>query len=231
MKKNLYTATMIPEITGGGRDENGKELEKKVSYVHTSNPNEKARAAGYNADKFIQLQLYYQGENPLDVDLRPYTMNVFRNTNPTLFRVIEGMIENKEYDVVSDTSLAANLKNKIPGLVRTREVPKYYPYNIDKTGKSVKLMPRVRNDETGDYEPTPVIMNSVTYFMPGTMVPDTGDEEHDRKIFEANDKILFEAEKSRACRFWVKEPGVTSDSDNPVVGGGETKPEDTKKVA
>jgi len=208
-RKQKYTVRVIPIVTAMANDEAGNPVAPKVSYIKKSNPNEKAQAKGYKSEEFLHLELFRKGgdDDPLAGDVKPFTLNVFSNSNSILFDAIEDLVNTEgKYDELKGKSKARILKNTIPGLVVKTPCAPYYPMVTNKTtGVESPLMANKKQPD-GNYLPEKVILENVEFFMFDSQVPEDQDE------FDEMKKISAVPEIARALR-----NPVTASSEAEVV--------------
>ena len=124
------------------------------------------------------LEVFRQGSaGKLDVDNRPFTVNIFENSDSTLFEAIEEMVNDEAQHTVKDTARKPMVLNELmPGLVRVRKAPAHYATRNNAEGVAVRLRANRINRKTGDPVKEDVILESVSYFLFAGQVDNETDE-------------------------------------------------------
>ena len=213
-----YSAKVIPvvkpQLDENGQPKNdteGKPLSPKIEYVKKSLVTEKRTKAGIPQGEFYQVELIERGTGRFNCDPKGYTLNLFKNASPEWFDMIQDALSNKEnFTELQTASKAALLNDTIPGLVvsvPTKDeegnlIP-YHPTVMDKeTGIETPLESNQRDRTTGDFVPTPVVMNAVTFFMTKAHC-----HENEEAFIEARD-MLAAPEIAKALEFKAEVPKV-----------------------
>jgi hypothetical protein len=185
LQAKLYKVRVVPFVPKAQvNQETGKPEQKPAVYIRTTNPSEKALAVKdadgnqvFGKQKFMQLEIFEQDENNrLSGDVKAFTVNIFERTHRLLFDVISEMVtDESQYTEMKTSSKARVLKDNLPGLVRRRTCGSYYATRIAKDGSTKILMQNTKNKD-GNFNPEPVVMDYVSYFLFKNEVNNDDDE-------------------------------------------------------
>lgn len=222
MEPKKYTMRVIPNpVPPVAKDDQGNSIAPKVIYLKKTKNTEKRSLNNIAQNEYYQVELYEQAENPFHSNPKPYTLNVFKNSNPGWFDFIADLLEDKSMHTVSPSNYTATLKEVLPGLVA--DVPtgfKYYATVMNKeTGAETILKSNQRNRKTGDYSMEAVVINKVTFFMTKSQV------DQSEKDFEETKAMVAQPEIDRA-RFWSLDQAVSTEEEKAtaeVEEAGEVK--------
>jgi len=181
MEKKYYSIRIVPEIEPG-TDAQGAP--NKPVYIRKTNPTGAVAALKdedgnplFPAQRTMHLELFEEDENyALGGDVKPFTLNIFENSDTLLFDKIEEMVnDNKQHDIMMTKRQTMKLNEKLPGLVRTRVCPEYKAFFINrKTGK-LEYLKATRRQANGDFEKEIVTLTKVQYFLFANQVNEDDD--------------------------------------------------------
>lgn len=208
-KLKTHKVRIIPNIEEKTVD--GKS-QKVVTYERTSNPSEKARAAGYTADKFFHLELTEESTFKLGGAPKPFTMSVFKTTHPVLFSAIAQEIEDKAFTELATDNIIV-LTEKLPGRIVERETPAYFGTEPTADG-GLKVRQVRTKQKDGSFLNEPMVNNSLKFFL-------FENEAND----DAAEEVAFQREFRRRKLWLVKNNSDDTEDDDAPDAQPETKSE------
>jgi len=201
MQRQNYKVRVRPAVKSEQTD-NGTKT--KATYMRKTRPRNPEQVEPTN---FFHLEVFFEGESSLDVDHRPETVVIFKNTHPILFDKVRDLVfkeneDGKEVVNTEDNNILSDktmvLSATLPGLIRRRSCQPYHPTFIDKDGVEKKLMSNRRQPD-GSYQKEPAVSTSVSYFL----LP--------QQVTEEEDQIAF-AREVHAIKYWVTDTGNDADA-------------------
>lgn len=204
-----YKVRIIPHLQNKTTTDEGTEV--KAVYCRKTSPDEAALKAGFKPQRFFHLELFDAGSGRLGGDTKPHTLVIFENTDRILFDELNEIMKDEGNYVTYESNKVRLLNDPIPGLVRRRKCAQYYAYQINKTGRMVKLLQNRRQPD-GTFEQEPTIMDYVRYFL------------FENEVNNEDDEIKFLQAVNRAMRFPVQATGEPTGDDVPEdKENGETE--------